>query len=105
MLRKQLRPAIVVTLVLMLITGVAYPAVVTAIAQLVFPRQANGSLINRTNGAVIGSSLIGQSFARPEYFSPKAVRSWQRLRRHSVWRHQQGSDRSQARGHAHRSGS
>ncbi len=71
MLRKQLRPAIVVTLVLMLITGVAYPAIVTAIAQLVFPRQANGSLINGANGQALGSSLIGQSFTRPEYFHPR----------------------------------
>ncbi len=68
MLRNQLRPAIVVTLVLMLITGVAYPALVTAVAQLVFPRQADGSLITDGAGRVVGSALIGQSFARAQYF-------------------------------------
>jgi len=68
MLHKQLRPAIVATLILMLITGVAYPAVVTAIAQLVFPRQAGGSLVRGHDGRVVGSALIGQQFTRPEYF-------------------------------------
>lgn len=67
MLKNQLRPALVVTLVLMLITGLVYPGLVTAVAQLVFPRQANGSLVAR-DGQVIGSALIGQQFARAEYF-------------------------------------
>jgi len=67
MLKNQLRPAIVVTVVLMLITGLVYPGLVTAVAQLVFPRQANGSLVAR-DGQVIGSALIGQQFARAEYF-------------------------------------
>jgi K+-transporting ATPase ATPase C chain len=62
-----LRPAIVVTVVLMLITGLLYPGLVTAVAQLVFPRQSNGSLVAR-DGRVIGSALIGQQFARAEYF-------------------------------------
>ena len=70
MLKNQLRPAIVVTLVLMLITGLVYPGLVTAVAQLLFPRQANGSLIT-VNGQVIGSELIGQQFARAEYFHPR----------------------------------
>lgn len=61
MLRKQLRPAIVLTLVLCLITGFAYPALVTGLAQILFPHQANGSTIV-VNGRVVGSSLIGQSF-------------------------------------------
>ena len=69
-IRKHLRPAIAVTLVLMLITGVIYPGIVTAIAQVLFPHQANGSLI-AANGHVIGSELIGQPFARPEYFHPR----------------------------------
>jgi len=67
MLKHQLRPAIVVTFVLMLITGLVYPGLVTAVAQLVFPHQANGSLVER-NGQAIGSTLIGQQFARAEYF-------------------------------------
>jgi K+-transporting ATPase ATPase C chain len=67
MLKNQLRPAIVVTLVLMVITGLIYPGLVTAVAQLLFPRQANGSLIT-ANGQVIGSELIGQAFARADYF-------------------------------------
>jgi K+-transporting ATPase ATPase C chain len=70
MLKNQLRPAIIVTLVLMLITGLIYPGLVTGVAQLLFPRQANGSLIT-TKGQVIGSELIGQSFARADYFHPR----------------------------------
>ena len=67
MLKNQLHPAIVVTLVLMVITGLIYPGLVTGVAQLLFPRKANGSLI-MNNGQVIGSELIGQSFARADYF-------------------------------------
>lgn len=67
MLRRQLRPAIVLTIVLCLITGVVYPGIVTGLAQLLFPRQANGSVVT-VNGQVIGSSLIGQSFADADYF-------------------------------------
>lgn len=67
MLKNQLRPAIVVTVLLMLITGLLYPGLVTAVSQLIFPRQANGSLVV-VNGQVSGSRLIGQQFARAEYF-------------------------------------
>ena len=67
MLKNQLRPAIAVTLVLMVITGLIYPGLVTGVAQLLFPRQANGSLVT-VNGQVIGSELIGQTFAAPQYF-------------------------------------
>jgi len=70
MLKNQLRPAIVVTFVLILITGLVYPGLVTAVAQLLFPRQGNGSLIT-VNGQVIGSELIGQQFSRAEYFHPR----------------------------------
>ncbi|MDQ2889614.1 MAG: potassium-transporting ATPase subunit KdpC [Gemmatimonadota bacterium] len=68
MIRKQLRPAIVATFALMIVTGLIYPGIVTVIARLVFPQQANGSLITSANGQIVGSSLIGQSFARAEYF-------------------------------------
>ncbi len=71
MLRKQLWPAIAMTIVLMIITGGIYPGIVTALAQLVFPRQANGSLITTASGETVGSALIGQSFAKPEYFHPR----------------------------------
>ena len=67
MLRKQVRPAILMTLVLCVITGAIYPSVITALAQLLFPRQANGSLVT-VNSRVVGSSLIGQPFTKPEYF-------------------------------------
>lgn len=70
MLRNQLRPAIAVTSLMMLLTGIVYPGVVTVLAQVLFPRQANGSLIER-NGQVVGSELIGQPFARAEYFHPR----------------------------------
>ena len=70
MLRRQLRPAIVMTLALCVITGLIYPGVVTAIAQLLFPRQANGSLVT-VNGKVVGSEIIGQPFAQPYYFHPR----------------------------------
>ena len=66
-LLHQLRPAILVLAVMTVITGVAYPAAVTAVAQVVFPSQANGSLIT-VNGTTVGSSLIGQSFDQPQYF-------------------------------------
>lgn len=71
MLRHQLRPAIVLTLALCLITGAVYPGLVTGLAQLFFPRQANGSLIVGANGTPVGSALIGQPFSRPEYFHPR----------------------------------
>lgn len=63
----HLRPALTSLLLLTLITGVAYPLLVTGIAQLVFPFQANGSLIVR-DGTVVGSALIGQPFDDPGYF-------------------------------------
>jgi K+-transporting ATPase ATPase C chain len=70
MLKNQLRPAIVLTLLLCVVTGLVYPGVVTALAQLLFPRQANGSVV-QVNGTPVGSELIGQGFGRPEYFHPR----------------------------------
>lgn len=66
----QLRPAIISLLMLTLITGLIYPLAVTGLAQLLFPYQANGSLVVR-NDKVIGSALIGQNFAGPQYFHPR----------------------------------
>ena len=65
---RQSRPALLMLLVMTFVTGVAYPLVVTGIAQLVFPKQANGSLILDDDGKPIGSELIGQRFDAPEYF-------------------------------------
>ena len=67
MLRTQLRPAFVATLLLCVLTGLVYPGVVTALAQALFPRQANGSLVT-VEGRIVGSALIGQRFAQPHYF-------------------------------------
>ncbi|MFN8595722.1 MAG: potassium-transporting ATPase subunit KdpC [Anaerolineae bacterium] len=66
-MRAQLRPALVSLALLTLLTGLIYPLLVTGIAQLIFPRQANGSLIVQ-NGQLVGSALIGQAFDDPKYF-------------------------------------
>ena len=68
---KQLRIAVLSTLVLTVITGLIYPFAITGLAQLLFPKQANGSLIYK-DGKAVGSSLIGQPFDDPKYF-------WSRL--------------------------
>jgi K+-transporting ATPase ATPase C chain len=64
---REIRPAIVLLLALTLITGLAYPLAITGIAGLIFPRQAQGSLIEK-DGKVIGSALIGQEFKDDKYF-------------------------------------
>jgi K+-transporting ATPase ATPase C chain len=66
-LRHRLWPAIALLIAMTVITGVIYPAIVTAIAQVAFPSQANGSMIT-ADGRTIGSSLIGQCFSQDEYF-------------------------------------
>lgn len=67
---KELKTAFLMMVVMTIITGLAYPALITAIAQTLFHEQANGSLVV-ANGQVIGSHLIGQNFSRPEYFRPR----------------------------------
>ena len=67
---KQLIPALRITLFLTILTGLLYPGLVTGLCQALFPARANGSLIVR-DGRVIGSSLIGQKFTKPEYFHPR----------------------------------
>jgi potassium-transporting ATPase KdpC subunit len=67
---KQLKPAIISVLVFTVLCGLVFPFVITGTSQVIFPRQANGSLIQR-DGKVIGSELIGQMFTRPEYFHPR----------------------------------
>jgi K+-transporting ATPase ATPase C chain len=66
-MRNQIRPALMTLLIFTFLTGLVYPLVVTGIAQLVFPAQANGSLIFQ-NGQTVGSKLIGQPFDDPKYF-------------------------------------
>jgi K+-transporting ATPase ATPase C chain len=63
----QVRPALVLLVLMSVLTGLVYPAVVTGIAQAIFPRQANGSLIVK-DGKTVGSQLIGQPFDDPKYF-------------------------------------
>ena len=64
---KEIRPAIIVLVVLTLITGLAYPLAMTAIAGVIFPKQAQGSLIEK-DGKVVGSALIGQEFKDDKVF-------------------------------------
>jgi potassium-transporting ATPase KdpC subunit len=66
-MNKYIRPAVVLTLLLTILTGLIYPGVVTVLAQLIFPYQANGSL-HYVNGKLVGSDLIGQYWTSPNYF-------------------------------------
>lgn len=70
MFQRLLRPAVVMTLLLCVLTGLVYPGVVTGLAQLLFPRQANGSIV-AVDGRPVGSALIAQPFTRPDYFHPR----------------------------------
>ena len=67
---QQLAPAFRMTLLLTVLTGMIYPGVVTGLCQVLFNKQAHGSLITQ-NGQVVGSRLLGQNFAKPEYFHPR----------------------------------
>src|SRR3982751_6737785 len=67
-MKKNLITAILMTIVTTVLFGLIYPLVVTALAQVIFPDKANGQLIKRADGTVIGSRLIGQPFSSPGYF-------------------------------------
>ncbi|MCI0744558.1 MAG: potassium-transporting ATPase subunit KdpC [Verrucomicrobia subdivision 3 bacterium] len=64
---QQLTPALRMMIIFTVLTGLVYPGVITGLAQLIFSRQANGSLVSR-NARIVGSELLGQSFTKPEYF-------------------------------------
>src|SRR5499433_2287455 len=67
---KEIGPGFRLMLVFTILTGLLYPAAMTGLSKLIFPTQANGSLVS-ANGKVVGSSLIGQNFSKPEYFHPR----------------------------------
>lgn len=68
---KHLRPAILLTVFFVVLTGLIFPGLVWAIGRVVFPHQAGGSLITDAKGNVVGSELLGQTFSKPEYFHPR----------------------------------
>jgi K+-transporting ATPase ATPase C chain len=70
-LKQQVKTSVVLLVMLVLITGIAYPLVITGIGQGAFGRQADGSILRDAQGNVIGSSLIGQNFSSPRYFHPR----------------------------------
>jgi potassium-transporting ATPase KdpC subunit len=68
---KHLRAAVLLTVFFVLVTGLAFPLVVWAVSRVTMPNQAAGSLLKDSQGRVVGSSLLGQSFTRPDYFHPR----------------------------------
>ena len=69
---QHLRPAIVMMVLFTLLLGLGYPLAMTGVAGLAFPRQAGGSLVKDAKGEIVGSALIAQAFAKPEYLRPRA---------------------------------
>jgi K+-transporting ATPase ATPase C chain len=69
-MRRQILPALMMTIAMIILTGLAYPLVVTGVAQGLFNSRANGSLV-KVNGTVVGSSLLGQNFTKAKYFQPR----------------------------------
>lgn len=67
---QQILPGLRIKIFMTILLGVIYPLAITGVSQVLFPRQANGSLI-KVNGKVVGSELIGQNFSKPEYFQPR----------------------------------
>ena len=92
---RNLRTAVLMTVVTTVVLGVIYPLVVTAIAQALFPDKANGQLIER-NGTVIGSRLIGQAFSSPGYFRPRPSATSTPVRRREFRRQSARSDEQEA---------
>jgi K+-transporting ATPase ATPase C chain len=70
-LARHLRTAVLLTVVLTVLLGIVYPLIMTGIAQVLFPTQANGSLIRDSSGNVIGSAILAQNFTQPQYFHPR----------------------------------
>ena len=70
-LLHHVRTAVLMTVVLTVLLGIIYPLVMTGIAQVVFPSQANGSLVRDSSGNVVGSALLAQAFTQPQYFHPR----------------------------------
>lgn len=68
---RQARTAVLMIIALTIVTGIIYPLVMTGLAQVLFPYQANGSLVKDSSGNVIGSAILGQNFADPKYFHPR----------------------------------
>jgi K+-transporting ATPase ATPase C chain len=67
----SLKRSLIILAIFMLVLGIAYPVLVWGVGQLLFPKEANGSLLYYKDGKVIGSKLIGQNFTKPEYFHPR----------------------------------
>jgi K+-transporting ATPase ATPase C chain len=70
-LLEHTRTAILMVVVLTVLLGIVYPLIMTGLSQVLFPNQANGSLIRDTSGNVVGSALLGQNFSTPQYFHPR----------------------------------